>query len=267
MGRVDGKVAFVTGAAQGQGQAHCLRLAEEGADIIAIDLCEQLDLVRYEMGTEEGLEATADGVRSLGRRVVTAKADVRDGERLAATLQRAVVDLGRLDIVVANAAICTIQTWDDVTDRVWQDTIDINLTGVWHTVQASVPHLIATGGGSIVITSSTGGLKGLPFLTPYVVAKHGLVGLARTLANELADQNVRINTVHPTGVDTAMGHISGGDGIYESKPMLGPIFMNTLDVQHIDPVDIANAVLFLASDESRYITGIALPVDAGCTNR
>jgi SDR family mycofactocin-dependent oxidoreductase len=267
MGRVDGKVAFVTGAAQGQGQAHCLRLAEEGADIIAVDLCEQLDLVRYQMGTAEGLEATADGVRSHGRRVVTAKADVRDAEGLRATLHRAVTDLGRLDIVVANAAICTIQTWDDVTERVWQDTIDINLTGVWHTVQASIPHLIASGGGSIVITSSAAGLKGLPFLTPYVVAKHGLVGLARTLANELADHSIRVNTVHPTGVDTPMGHISGGDGIYESKPLLAPIFMNTLDVQHIDPVDISNAVLFLASDEARYVTGVALPVDAGNTNR
>jgi SDR family mycofactocin-dependent oxidoreductase len=267
MGRVDGKVAFVTGAAQGQGQSHCLRLAEEGADVIAVDLCEQLDVVRYDMGTEEGLEATAEGVRSFGRRVVTAKADVRDSEALRATLQRAVVDLGRLDIVVANAAICTIQTWEDVTPRVWQDTIDINLTGVWHTLQASIPHLIDSGGGSMVITSSTGGLKGLPFLTPYVVAKHGLVGLARTLANELADQNIRVNTIHPAGVDTAMGHISGGEGIYQSKPMLGPIFMNSLDVQFLDPGDISNAVLFLASDESRYITGVALPVDAGCTNR
>jgi SDR family mycofactocin-dependent oxidoreductase len=267
MGRVDGKVALVTGAAQGQGRSHCLRLAEEGADIIAVDLCEQLDLVNYQMGTPEGLDDTAASVRSLGRRVVAARADVRDAEGLGATVHRAVVDLGRLDIVVANAAICTIQTWDDVTERIWQDTIDINLTGVWHTLQASIPHLIASGGGSIVITSSTAGLKGLPYLTPYVVAKHGVVGLARTLANELADQNIRVNTVHPTGVDTPMGHIAGGEGLYESKPLLAPIFMNTLDVQHLDPAEITNAVLFLASDEARYITGVALPVDAGNTNR
>ncbi len=198
---------------------------------------------------------------------MSAKADVRDSEGLGTALHRAVVDLGRLDIVVANAAICTIQTWDAVTERIWQDTIDINLTGVWHTLQASIPHLIASGGGSIVITSSTAGLKGLPFLTPYVVAKHGLVGLARTLANELADQNIRVNTVHPTGVDTPMGNISGSEGIYESKPMLGPIFMNTRDVERVDPIDIVNAVLFLASDEARYVTGVAFPVDAGNTNR
>lgn len=267
MGRVDGKVAFVTGAAQGQGQAHCLRLAEEGADIIAIDVCEQIDVVNYRTGTEEGLEETADGVRSIGRRVVAVKADVRDGEGLQAALHRAVIDLGRLDVVVANAGICTIQPWDRVTTLVWQTTLDINLTGVWHTCQAAIPHLIESGGGSIVITSSTAGLKGLPYLTPYVATKHALVGLARSLANELAGAGIRVNTVHPTGVATAMGSIEGAEDVMTADPLIAPIFMNTQAVDVVDPIDIANAVLFLASDEARYITGSAFPVDAGNTIR
>jgi SDR family mycofactocin-dependent oxidoreductase len=268
MGRVDGKVAFVTGAAQGQGQAHCLRLAEEGADIIGIDVCEQSDIVDYPMGTEAGLASTEEGVRALGRRVVTAKADVRDGEGLRAVLHRAVVDLGRLDIVVANAGITTIQRWDSVTPRVWQETIDTNLTGVWHTCQAAIPHLIESGGGVIIITSSTAGLKGLPYLAPYVASKHAVVGLARSLANELAGAGIRVNTVHPTGVDTPMGSMGEeAQAILLSNPLVSPVFMNTIDVQVVDPIDIANAVLFLASDEARYVTGVAFPVDAGNTIR
>jgi SDR family mycofactocin-dependent oxidoreductase len=268
MGRVDGKVAFVTGAAQGQGQAHCLRLAEEGADIIAIDVCEQSEIVSYPMGTEEGLAETADRVRGLGRRVVASRADVRDNEGLAAVLHRAVVDLGRLDIVVANAGISTIQTWDKVTPRIWQETLDTNLTGVWHTCRAAIPHLIDAGGGSIVITSSTAGLKGLPYLAPYVASKHALVGLARSLANELASAGIRVNTVHPTGVATPMGQMGEEDqAVLLSDPLVSPIFMNTIDVEVVDPIDIANAVLFLASDEARYVTGAAFPVDAGNTIR
>src|SRR6516225_12098716 len=195
-GRVAGKVAFITGAARGQGRAHAIRLAEEGADIIAVD----------------------DGVAQLGR----------------------------LDIVSANAGICTVQAWDEVTPQVWQDTLDTNLTGVWNTMVVSVPHLIAAGGGSIICTSSTAGIKGLPYLAPYVAAKHGVVGIARTMANELASHKIRVNTVHPTGVDTPMGTGLGGlESLINRDPNLGPIYMNTLPVEIVEPRDISNAVLFL----------------------
>ena len=179
-----------------------------------------------------------------------------------------VAELGRLDIVCANAGICTVQTWDEVTPQVWQDTLDTNLTGVWNTCVAAIPHLIASGGGSIIATSSTAGIKGLPFLAPYVAAKHGVVGVARSLANELAKHHIRVNTVHPTGVDTPMvAGLGGVNPLLERDPDLGPIFMNTYPVEMVEPVDISNAVLWLASDEARYVTGLELTVDAGNTIR
>ena len=268
MGRVEGKVAFITGAARGQGRSHAVRLAEEGADIIAVDVCEQYDTVPYAMGTEDELAQTVKLVEALDRRIVAAKADVRDLDGLRAAVADGVAQLGRLDIVAANAGICTIQTWDEVTPRVWQDTLDTNLTGVWHTCVATVPHLIEAGGGSIVITSSTAGIKGLPFLQPYVAAKHGVVGIMKSLANELGKHSIRVNTVHPTGVDTPMGAGLGGmQPLLDRDPLLGPIFMNTLPVEMVDPRDISNAVLFLASDEARYVTGLEFAVDAGNTTR
>ena len=195
-------------------------------------------------------------------------ADVRDAGALKTAVDDGVAQLGRLDIVSANAGICTIQTWDQVTPQVWQDTLDTNLTGVWNTIVVSVPHLIAAGGGSIICTSSTAGIKGLPFLAPYVAAKHGVVGIARTMANELARHSIRVNTVHPTGVDTPMGNGLGGiDALINGDPNLGPIYMNTLPVETVDARDISNAVLFLASDEARYVTGLEFTVDAGNTIR
>jgi NAD(P)-dependent dehydrogenase (short-subunit alcohol dehydrogenase family) len=179
-----------------------------------------------------------------------------------------VAELGRLDIVVANAGICTVQSWDQVTPQVWQETLDTNLLGVWNSMVAAVPHLIAAGGGSIVATSSTAGIKGLPFLAPYVASKHGVVGICRSLANELGKHSIRVNTVHPTGVDTPMVVGLGGvNQFIEQDPMIGPIFMNTLPVQMTDARDISNAVLFLASDEARYVTGLEFTVDAGNTIR
>jgi NAD(P)-dependent dehydrogenase (short-subunit alcohol dehydrogenase family) len=171
-------------------------------------------------------------------------------------------------VVCANAGICTVQTWDQVTAQVWQDTLDTNLTGVWNTFVAAVPHLIENGGGSIIATSSTAGIKGLPFLAPYVAAKHGVVGISRSMANELAKHKIRVNTVHPTGVDTPMVVGLGGlDAIINKEPELGPIFMNTYPIEIVEPRDISNAVLWLASDESRYVTGLELTVDAGNTIR
>ena len=268
MGRVEGKVAFVTGAARGQGRSHAIRLAEEGADIIAVDICEDVVSVPYGLGTQADLDETVKAVEALDRRIVARAADVRDPAALKAAVDAGVAELGRLDVVAANAGICTVQRWDEVTPQVWQDTLDINLTGVWNTCTAAIPHLIAAGGGSIVITSSTAGIKGLPFLAPYVAAKHAVVGIGRSLANELSAHSIRVNTVHPTGVDTPMVVGLGGlEPILGKDPMLGPIFMNSLPVEMTDPRDISNAVLWLASDESRYVTGLMMTVDAGNTIR
>ena len=267
-GRVEGKVAFVTGAGRGQGRSHAIRLAEEGADIIAVDVLEDYPTVPYGMSTPDDLAETVKQVEALDRRIVSAKADVRDAAALKAVLDDGVAQLGRLDIVCANAGICTVQSWDEVTPQVWQDTLDTNLTGVWNTMVTAVPHLIAAGGGSIICTSSTAGIKGLPFLAPYVAAKHGVVGISRTMANELAAHHIRVNTVHPTGVDTPMGTGLGGlESLIGKDPNLGPIFMNTYPVEIVEPRDISNAVLFLASDEARYVTGLEFTVDAGNTIR
>ena len=267
-GRVAGKVAFITGAARGQGRSHAIRLAEEGADIIAVDICRDYGTVPYAMATEADLAQTVKAVEALDRRIIAAQADVRDASALKAAVDDGVAQLGRLDIVSANAGICTVQPWDEVTPAIWQDTLDTNLTGVWNTMVVSVPHLIAAGGGSIICTSSTAGIKGLPYLAPYVAAKHGVVGIARTMANELASHKIRVNTVHPTGVDTPMGNGLGGlEALIGRDPNLGPIYMNTLPVETVDPRDISNAVLFLASDEARYVTGLEFTVDAGNTIR
>jgi SDR family mycofactocin-dependent oxidoreductase len=252
--RLAGKVAFVTGAAQSQGRSHAIRLAEEGADVIAIDVCRQLDIVPYPMGTEEGLAETVAEVEKRDRRIHAAVAD-------------GVAELGRLDIVSANASICTVQPTEELTAQVWQTTLDVNLTGVWHTCAAALPHLLAAGGGSIVITGSSASLKGLPFYLPYVAAKHALVGVARSLALEFADRGIRVNTLHPTGVDTPQGHSAVLPRLLEQRPDLGPVFMNTLPVTRIEPVDVSNALIYLASDEARYVTGAAFPVDAGSTIR
>jgi SDR family mycofactocin-dependent oxidoreductase len=268
MGRVEGKVAFITGAARGMGRSHAVRLAEEGADIIAIDACADTRICAYPMATEADLSETVRLVEALDRRIVASIVDVRDREGLAKALAEGVSALGRLDIVAANAGICTLQPWHETTGQVWQDTIDVNLTGVWNTCVAAIPSLLAAGGGSIIITSSTAGIKGLPFNTPYVAAKFGVVGIAKSLANELAQDRIRVNTVHPTGTDTDMVRGLGGiAGIQESGAHLAGLFENSLPVEVMDPVDVSNALLWLASDESRYTTGLCLTVDAGNTIR
>jgi SDR family mycofactocin-dependent oxidoreductase len=267
-GRVEGKVAFITGAGRGQGRSHAIRLAEEGADIIAVDVLEDYPTVRYAMSSRADLDQTVRAVQALGRRIVAAKADVRDAATLRAALDAGVAGLGRLDIVCANAGIYTVQPWDQVTPQVWQDTIDTNLTGVWNTMVVAVPHLMAAGGGSIIATSSTAGLKGMPFLAPYVAAKHAVVGICRSLANELAGHHIRVNTVHPAGVDTPMvAGLETLEPFVSRSPELGGIFSNALPVEALDPREVSNAVLWLASEEARYVTGAALTVDAGNTIR
>lgn len=267
-GRVEGKVAFITGAARGMGRSHALRLAEEGADIIAVDLLEDYDSVGYPLSTPSDLDATVKLVEGTGRRIVARRADVRDPDSLSAALDAGLAEFGHLDVVVANAGICTVQTWDKVDRQLWQDTLDTNLTGVWNTMVAGAPHLIANGGGSIIATSSTAGLKGIPFLTPYVASKHGVVGIARSLSNELARHQIRVNTVHPTGVDTPMLVGLGGlEPLISLDPDVGGIFQNSLPVNLIQPRDVSEAVLFLASEESRYVTGLEFTIDAGNTTR
>jgi (+)-trans-carveol dehydrogenase len=204
-GRVEGKVAFITGAARGQGRSHAVRLAQEGADIIAVDLCDQVDSVPYQMATPEDLADTVKQVEALDRRIVATKADVRDYGALKKALDDGVAQLGRLDIVSANAGIASFGRAEELPEQTWQDMIDTNLTGVWHAAKAAIPHLIAGGrGGSIVLTSSAAGLKAYANVAHYVSAKHGVVGLMRTLALELAPHMIRVNSLHPTQVDTDM---------------------------------------------------------------
>ncbi len=267
-GRVEGKVAFITGAGRGQGRSHAIRLAEEGADIIAVDVLEDYPTVRYAMSSRADLDETVRAVEALGRRIVAARADVRDAATLRAALDSGVAQLGPLDNECANAGMYTVQPGDQLSQEVWHDTIDTNLTGVWNTMVVAVPHLIAAGGGSIIATSSTAGLKGMPFLAPYVAAKHAVVGLCRSLANELAGHHIRVNTVHPAGVDTPMvAGLETLEPFISPSPELGAIFSNALPVEALDPRDVSNAVLWLASEEARYVTGTALTVDAGNTIR
>jgi (+)-trans-carveol dehydrogenase len=271
-GRVEGKVAFITGAARGQGRSHALRLAQEGADIIAVDLAAQVDSVPYPMSTPEDLAVTVKEVEALDRRIVATQADVRDYAALKKALDEGVAQLGRLDIVSANAGIFSFAPADEISETAWRDMIDINLTGVWHAAKAAIPHLRAGGrGGSIILTSSGAGLKGYPNAAHYVSAKHGVVGLMRTLALELAPHMIRVNSLHPTAVDTDMIQNEATYRLF--RPDLehpgrqdmaeAGATLNALPIPWVEPADISNAVLFLASDEARYITGVPLPVDAG----
>jgi (+)-trans-carveol dehydrogenase len=272
-GRVEGKVAFITGAARGQGRAHAVRLAQEGADIIAIDICKQIDSVQIPLATPEDLAETADLVKGHNRRIYTAEVDVRDYDALKAAVDAGVEQMGRLDIIVANAGIGNGgATLDKTSEGDWTDMIDVNLGGVWKTVKAGVPHLLAGGrGGSIILTSSVGGLKAYPHTGHYVAAKHGVVGLMRTFAVELGAQNIRVNSVHPTNVNTPLFMNDGTMKLFrpdlenpgpEDMKVVGQL-MHTLPIGWVEPEDIANAVLFLASDEARYVTGVTLPIDGG----
>lgn len=274
VGRVEGKVALVTGAARGQGRSHAVRLAEEGADVIAIDACADIPGVPYPGGTETDMRETARLVRLLGRRVVTSIADVRNYSTLADAIDTGVSELGRLDIVCANAGIITTPSPANLMEEnIWQVMIDINLTGVWHTCKASIPHLLAgRRGGSIVLTSSVAGLKAYPNIAHYVSAKHGVVGLMRALANELAPHMIRVNSVHPTQVDTpmimndAMFKLFLPESDHPTLEEFSAMSQQTaaLPIPWVEPVDVSNAVLFLASEEARYITGVTLPIDGGC---
>ncbi len=266
--RFNGKVAFITGVARGQGRNHALAFAREGGHVIGIDLPLPYASLDYPISTVEDLDDCVDAVEAAGGRMVAAAADVRDPIALADVLRLGVQEFGRLDIVSANAGICTAQSWEDVTPELWKETIDTNLTGVWNTFAAAIPHLLASGGGSMIATSSTAGVKGLPFFTPYVAAKHGVTGIVRSLANELAYANIRVNAVLPTGVATTMTMGLGGLGsLLAERPDLGALFQNALPVPVVELDDVTEAVLYLASDAARYVTGMELTVNAGATIR
>lgn len=268
MGRVDGKVAFITGASRGQGRSHAVRLAQEGADIIAVDIAQNVESVPTAMGTPDDMAETVRLVEAAGRRIVAEQADIRDLDGLRAALSSGVERLGRLDIVVANAGIYTVQKWDETTPEIWQRTIDINLTGTWQTCQVSIPHLIESGGGSIVIINSVAGIKGLPFMIPYGAAKAGQIGLMRALANELGPHQIRVNTVHPGDVRTKMNEgMAHTMHLFEEHPSYMALMSPSTPDSVVQEVEISHAVVYLASDEARMVTGTMLPVDGGMMAR
>jgi (+)-trans-carveol dehydrogenase len=271
-GRVEGKVAFITGAARGQGRSHAVTLAREGADIIAVDMPAQIESVPYPMATPEDLAQTVKEVEATGRRIVATVADVRDYEALKQALDDGVAQLGRLDIASVNAGILSYDQAEELPEQTWRDVIDVNLTGEWHAAKAAIPHLRAGGrGGSIILTSSDLGLKALQNLAHYVAAKHGVIGLMRTLALELAPDFIRVNALAPTSVNTPMIMNEPTYRVFRpdlenptAEDMTEPArALNALPIPWVEPADVSDAVLWLASDESRYVTGITLPVDAG----
>jgi (+)-trans-carveol dehydrogenase len=274
VGRVAGKVAFITGAARGQGREHAIRLAEEGADIIAVDVCGDIDGAPYPLATEADLDETAALVEKLDRRIVTAKADVRDLVGLGAALQQGIDELGRPDIVIANAGISGSPAPAAlIEEAAWQTMFDINITGVWHTIKVAVPHMSDGRGGSIILVSSMLGLRGGGYMAHYASAKHAVVGLMNSLANELAPQWIRVNSIHPGNILTPMidneqFHRTLRPDLAEptmadAAELIGHFHM--LPVPYFEARAVSNAVLFLASDEAKYITGAALPIDAGAT--
>ncbi|GAA3354181.1 MULTISPECIES: mycofactocin-coupled SDR family oxidoreductase [Saccharopolyspora] len=272
--RMAGKVAFITGAARGQGRSHALRLAAEGADVIAVDRCAEIDSVApvYSMPTEHDLAETARRVEELGRRAVARIADVRDFDGLQAAFDSGVAELGRVDVVIANAGIVSFGRSWELTAEQWQDMIDVNLTGVFHTAKAAIPTMIEQGdGGCLLLISSVAGLKGRGGLAHYSAAKQGVVGLMQSLAGELGEHGIRVNTIHPTNVSTPMIQHPTFYGMF-SPPGAEPTLENAepaMRAMHVLPTpwvresDVSDAVAFLAGDEARFVTGAAFPVDAG----
>lgn len=273
MGRVDGKVAFITGAARGQGRSHAVRLAEEGADIIAVDLCDDVPEMPYPGGTREELDETVRLVERTGRRIVARQADVRDLGQLQQAVDAGVAELGRLDVVIANAGVLTaIGPFDQMSEDTFTDLIDINLNGVWRTVKVAMPHLRASGtGGSIILTSSSAGIRASRNTAHYVASKFGVVGLMRAMALELGPELIRVNSVHPTQVDTPMIQndfmyqraCPDADSPGREELAVASLSRMAMPIPWVDPAEISHAVVFLASEESRYVTGLAMTVDGG----
>ncbi|MGI5219250.1 mycofactocin-coupled SDR family oxidoreductase [Nocardia sp. CA-290969] len=270
MPELQGKVALITGAARGQGRAHAERLAAEGASIIALDLCGPLPAsVKYRSATTDDLDETVRLVEKLGGRVLPVVADVRDFDGMKSSVDVAVEELGGLDIVIANAGIAVVSEWDRITPKAFRDTVDTNLIGAWNTVMVGAPHLQKRSGGSIVLVSSAAGVRVQPFMVDYVASKYAVTGMAKAFAAELAKDNIRVNSIHPTGVNTDMATNPSVQEIFaaaiERNPRPASLFTNMLAVDLLEPSDITDTVLHLVSERARFVTGHAMTVDAGIT--
>ncbi|QDQ97853.1 mycofactocin-coupled SDR family oxidoreductase [Tomitella fengzijianii] len=268
-GRFAGKVAFITGAARGQGRAEAVKFAREGANIIAVDICAEFQSTPYPGATKADLDETVRLVEEAGAKIVAKVADVRDFDGLSAALQAGLDAFGRLDVVIANAGICSGRMSWEVSAEDWKETVDVNLTGTFNTAKAAIPYLIEQGeGGAMVFTSSVSGLKGTPFTGHYAATKHGITGLAKTMANELGEHKIRVNTIHPAGVDTGMNMSADMGPLFAAHAhTLAPIFMNSLPYAITQPEEIADVVAWVCSDEAKYMTGVQVPIDIGNLNR
>jgi len=270
-GRLKNRVAFITGAARGQGRAHAVRMAQEGADIIAVDIAAPLpSCVRYDPATPEDLAKTVKLVEETGHRILASVVDTRDSDKLNAAVEAGVSELGRLDIIVANAGVAAPQAWDQIRPEDFRDVMDINVTGTWNAVMAGAQKIIDGGrGGSIILISSAAGLKLQPFMIHYTASKHAVTGMARAFAAELGKHSIRVNSVHPGPVLTPMGSgdmASAVGKVMETNPQLAHMMTPFLPTWVLEPEDIADAVCWLASDESKYITASAIPIDQGSSH-
>ncbi len=265
---LEGKVGFVTGAGHGQGRTHAVRMAQEGANLILCDICAPIPQTQAPMATYEELEETARLVEAAGGQVVFGIADVRDRAAVQAIVDKGLAKFGSVDVVSANAGIWKPTPFLDIEDDEYDAIVDTSMRGAWNTCKAVVPSMIANGrGGSIVITSSAAGIRGQAPWAHYAAAKHAVVGLMRSLANELAKYSIRVNTVHPTGVATFMGMQPVVAEMVEKEPLFLMGAANMLPIDVIQPEDVSNAVVWLMSDQAQWVTGVALPVDAGNTNK
>ncbi|BBX17666.1 SDR family mycofactocin-dependent oxidoreductase [Mycolicibacterium duvalii] len=270
-GRLDGRVAFITGAARGQGRAHAVRMANEGADVIAVDIAGPLPpCVPYDHATVEDLEETVRLVEKTGRRIISAVVDTRDHDGLRGVVTSAVAELGRLDVIVANAGVSAPQAWDQIGPDDFRDVMDINVTGTWNTVMAGADKIVEGGrGGSIILISSAAGIKLQPFMVHYTASKHAVTGMARAFAAELGKHSIRVNSVHPGPVLTDMGTgdmVTALSKAMETNPQLQNMMTPFLPTWIVEPEDIADTVCWLASDESKYVTASAISIDQGSTH-
>jgi SDR family mycofactocin-dependent oxidoreductase len=275
VGRVKGKVALVTGAARGQGRSHALSLADEGADVILLDICEDVATIPYPLGTEDELRETAEAVEKLGRRAFWAKADIRDLDHLTEVVATGVAELGGLDIVSAGAGVCGFGNVLDLTTQEWQEQIEVNLTGAFNTAKATIPHILTQGrGGSVVFTASTCGLEVVQGIGHYNASKHGVVALAKTLAIELGPQRVRVNALCPTNVATPMFQNDATWKLFfpdvenpgpadAEAPNSVARQMHVIPIPWVEAEDVTAGLLYLVSDDGRYVTGTTMVIDAG----
>jgi SDR family mycofactocin-dependent oxidoreductase len=273
--QLEGKVAFITGVARGQGRSHAIRLAREGANIVGVDICADISANGYPLATRGELDETVALVEAEGGKMLGSVADVRDFHRVKSAVDAGVDQFGRLDIVLANAGIAPVAfrelTIQEELEQ-WRTATSVNLDGAYHTAWAAIPHLLTGNrGGVIIFTSSTAGLKGFGGLQGgglgYAASKHGIVGLMRTLANALAPLNIRVNTVHPTAVNTMMAVNPAMTEFLEGYPDGGPHLQNPMPVALLEPEDISAAIAYLVSDAAKYVTGVTFPVDAGFCNK